>query len=70
MFGTSIITVCCLISGSSAWSELRPALAKLERATQANDVGLVVSVLRQLVVGYEPADEIVDWITVVRRAGG
>jgi len=53
-----------------AWSELRPALAKLERATQANDVGLVVSVLRQLVVGYEPADEIVDWITVVRRAGG
>jgi FlaA1/EpsC-like NDP-sugar epimerase len=50
------------------WSELRPLLSKLEWATQANDVGVVLKVLQQLVSGYQPVDEIVDWITVVGRA--
>ena len=54
--------------GFRAWSELRPCLSRLERATQANDVGAVREVLQQLVSGYQPADEIVDWITVVGRA--
>lgn len=54
--------------GCRAWSELRPWLMGLERATQANDVGEVRRVLQQLVSGYRPAEEIVDWITVVGRA--
>jgi FlaA1/EpsC-like NDP-sugar epimerase len=54
--------------GYRAWSELRPLLSQLEWATQANDVGAVLKVLQQLVSGYQPADEIVDWITVVGRA--
>ena len=54
--------------GYRAWSELRPWLSQLEWATQANDVGVVLKVLQQLVSGYQPADEIVDWITVVGRA--
>ena len=54
--------------GFRAWSELRPWLSRLERATQSNDVQEVREVLQQLVSGYQPADEIVDWITVVGRA--
>ena len=54
--------------GFRAWSELRPWLSRLDRAIQANDVPAVRDVLRQLVSGYQPADEIVDWITVVGRA--
>jgi FlaA1/EpsC-like NDP-sugar epimerase len=50
------------------WSELRPSLSRLERVTRENDVDQVREILRQLVAGYRPADEIVDWITVVRRA--
>jgi FlaA1/EpsC-like NDP-sugar epimerase len=54
--------------GYRAWTELRPWLVVLERATQNNDVGEVRKVMQQLVSGYRPADEIVDWITVVGRA--
>ena len=54
--------------GYRQWNELRPCLSQLERATQANDVGAVFDVLHQLVSGYRPAGEIVDWITVVGRA--
>jgi FlaA1/EpsC-like NDP-sugar epimerase len=54
--------------GYRAWSELRPLLSQLEWTTQDNDVGAVLKLLQQLVSGYQPADEIVDWITVVGRA--
>jgi len=50
------------------WAELRPSLSRLERVTRENDVDQVREILRQLVAGYLPADEIVDWITVIRRA--
>jgi FlaA1/EpsC-like NDP-sugar epimerase len=52
-----------------AWNELRPWLSRLERATQANEVQEVRAVLQELVSGYRPSEEIVDWITVVRRVG-
>ena len=42
--------------GFRAWSELRPWLVQLERATQANDVQAVREVLQRLVSGYQPAD--------------
>jgi len=54
--------------GFRAWGELRPWLIRLERATQTNDVEAVRGVLQDLVSGYQPADEIVDWITAVHRA--
>jgi FlaA1/EpsC-like NDP-sugar epimerase len=54
--------------GHLAWSELRPWLVTLDSATQNNDVGEVRGVMQQLVSGYRPAQEIVDWITVVGRA--
>ena len=54
--------------GYRQWNELRPCLSQLERATQANDVAAGTEVLHQLVSGYRPADEIVDWITVVGRS--
>jgi FlaA1/EpsC-like NDP-sugar epimerase len=54
--------------GFRTWAELRPWLAQLERATHGNDVHAVREGLKQLVSGYHPAEEIVDWITVVGRA--
>lgn len=51
-----------------AWNDLRPWVSRLERAATANDVNELREVLRNLVSGYSPADEIVDWITVVGRA--
>jgi len=51
-----------------SWSELRPWLAALERSTLDNDVAAMREVLQHLVSGYQPADEIVDWITVVGHA--
>ncbi len=50
------------------WSDLRPWLTQLEKATQGNEVQEVREVLQELVIGYRPAKEIVDWITVVGRA--
>jgi FlaA1/EpsC-like NDP-sugar epimerase len=53
--------------GFRPWDELRPWVSRLERATQANDVQDVREVLEQLVSGYRPPGEIVDWITAVGR---
>jgi len=50
------------------WSELRPALAQLETAARDNDVVAVRHMLQDLVSGYRPADEIVDWISAVEPA--
>jgi FlaA1/EpsC-like NDP-sugar epimerase len=50
------------------WTELRQWVSRLERAATANDVDEVREVLKQLVSGYQPADESVDLITVVGRA--
>jgi len=51
-----------------AWEELRPRLTVLEAAAQRNDVETARGVLKQLVNGYSPAEESVDWITMVQRA--
>jgi FlaA1/EpsC-like NDP-sugar epimerase len=50
------------------WDELRPSLSRLEKAAHDNDVSELREILKQLVIGYRPAEEIVDWITLVRRA--
>lgn len=51
-----------------AWNELRPALALLETSARDNDVIAVRRMLQDLVTGYRPADEIVDWISVMDPA--
>jgi len=50
------------------WDELRPALTLLEQAARENDVSTVRRMLKELVNGYQPAEQIVDWITMVDSA--
>lgn len=44
------------------WDELKEKLASLEFALNVNDIGVVRRMLEQLVSGYTPGGEIVDWI--------
>jgi FlaA1/EpsC-like NDP-sugar epimerase len=44
------------------WSELEGKLRSLEMALDVNDVGVLRLMLQQLVSGYTPSDEIVDWV--------
>jgi FlaA1/EpsC-like NDP-sugar epimerase len=50
------------------WNELRVSLAELERATATNEVEAVLALLRDLVIGYQPAGKIVDWLSVPHHA--
>jgi len=50
------------------WSELEPKLAALEMALNVNDVGVVRLMLQQLVSGYAPSGEIVDWVHLEQEA--
>jgi hypothetical protein len=47
-----------------SWSELRPMLAELEAAVRTNDIAVLKGLLRSLVSGYQPVDDIFDWISV------
>ena len=44
------------------WAEFAARLNALEIALNANDVGVIRLMLQQLVTGYTPCDEIVDWV--------
>ena len=44
------------------WEPLTLKMAELEVALAANHVGQIKHILHQLVFGYRPADEIVDWV--------
>jgi len=44
------------------WSVLEEKLEALEMALNANDVGLILLMMKELVTGYAPSNEIVDWI--------
>jgi FlaA1/EpsC-like NDP-sugar epimerase len=50
------------------WSKLEPMLNSLEMALNVNDVGVVRLMMQQLVSGYTPSDEIVDWIYLEQEA--
>jgi FlaA1/EpsC-like NDP-sugar epimerase len=50
------------------WSELGPKLNALEMALNVNDVGVVRLMMQQLVSGYTPSDEIVDWVYLEQEA--
>lgn len=50
------------------WAELEGKLRALELALNANDVGVIRLMLQQLVAGYTPSDDIVDWVYLAQEA--
>lgn len=44
------------------WTELQGRLNTLVQALNINDVGMIRSMMQQLVSGYTPNDKIVDWV--------
>lgn len=44
------------------WGDFEGKLKSLELALNVNDVGVIREMLKQLVSGYVPSDEIVDWV--------
>jgi FlaA1/EpsC-like NDP-sugar epimerase len=44
------------------WAELKKGLDELERALEGNDVVEIRRLLQELVYGYVPDEEIVDWV--------
>lgn len=45
-----------------AWDILKDRLSKLIKAVERDDFPLVRQLLRELVSGYSPEGEIVDWV--------
>ncbi len=50
------------------WVELEGKLQALEIALNVNDVGVIRLIMQQLVAGYTPSDEIVDWVYLEQEA--
>jgi FlaA1/EpsC-like NDP-sugar epimerase len=50
------------------WEELEAKLSALEMALNVNDVGVIRIMMQQLVYGYAPSDEIVDWVYLEQEA--
>jgi FlaA1/EpsC-like NDP-sugar epimerase len=51
-----------------AWSELESKLSALEMALNVNDVSIIRLMMKQLVSGYAPSDDIVDWVYLEQEA--
>ncbi len=51
-----------------AWADLESKLRALELALSVNDMGVIRTVIVQLVSGYTPNDEIVDWVHMEQEA--
>ena len=50
------------------WPELENKLNSLETALNVNDVGVIRVMMQELVPGYTPNDEIVDWVYLEQEA--
>jgi FlaA1/EpsC-like NDP-sugar epimerase len=50
------------------WPELEAKLSSLDIALNVNDVGVIRLMMQQLVAGYVPSDEIVDWVYLEQEA--
>eukprot|EP00887_Chlorella_sp_A99_P004417 scaffold39.g4417.t1 len=50
------------------WSDLQGELNALKLALNANDVGAIRLMMKKLVSGYTPSDEIVDWVYLEQEA--
>jgi FlaA1/EpsC-like NDP-sugar epimerase len=51
------------------WEDLEGKLKALKMALNLNDVGAIRFVMQQLVTGYTPNDEIVDWVYLEKESG-
>ena len=51
-----------------AWSQLRLRLAALDLTLELNDVKAIRQLLQELVAGYLPASEIVDWVYLEKNS--
>ena len=49
-----------------AWRELETKITALEIALNANDITLMRRLMQELVAGYTPSEEIVDWVYLAR----
>ncbi|MFM2074253.1 MAG: hypothetical protein RJB34_558 [Pseudomonadota bacterium] len=50
------------------WAEFEAKFNALEMALNVNDVGVIRLMMRQLVAGYSPSDDIVDWVYLEQEA--
>jgi len=50
------------------WAEFEAKLIALEMALNVNDVGVIRLMMQQLVAGYIPSDDIVDWVYLEQEA--
>lgn len=50
------------------WAKFEAKLNALEMALNVNDVGVIRLMMQQLVVGYSPGDDIVDWVYLEQEA--
>ncbi len=50
------------------WVEFEAKLTALEMALNVNDVGVIRLMMQQLVAGYIPSDDIVDWVYLEQEA--
>jgi FlaA1/EpsC-like NDP-sugar epimerase len=49
------------------WEQLQGELHTLNLAISVNDVPMIRSLLKQLVNGYQPSGEVVDWVHLARE---
>lgn len=49
------------------WNQLEGKLASLERVLQVNDLNVIRSMMLELVAGYQPTSDIVDWAYLERE---
>jgi FlaA1/EpsC-like NDP-sugar epimerase len=49
------------------WDELQARLNVLQTCMQANDVTLIRCMLQELVLGYQPTGEVVDWVSMAQN---
>jgi len=50
------------------WEKFEEKLMALERALNVNDVGVMRVIVQELVSGYVPSDDIVDWVYLEQEA--
>ena len=49
------------------WHKLQLQLDEINTAVQTNDVPKIRGLLQSLVPGYQPSDEVVDWVHMEER---
>jgi FlaA1/EpsC-like NDP-sugar epimerase len=50
------------------WVQFEAKIKSLERALNVNDIGLIRLMMQELVAGYIPSHEIVDWVYLEHQA--